>query len=116
MKIPLLILVVLSTAQALAQTDEARRKNFNIRNNIAISGYDPVSYFEGQPKEGEDDLRYSYKGVTYLFTSSSSLKKFKTNPEKFEPAYGGWCAFAMGESGEKVKVDPETYKILNGKL
>jgi hypothetical protein len=27
-----------------------------------------------------------------------------------------WCAFAMGETGEKVKVDPETNKIVDGKL
>jgi hypothetical protein len=44
------------------------------------------------------------------------LLKFKANPEKYKPAYGGWCAYAMGENGEKVKVDPETYKIVDGKL
>ncbi len=34
----------------------------------------------------------------------------------YEPQYGGWCAYAMGNSGEKVEVDPETYKIVDGKL
>lgn len=42
--------------------------------------------------------------------------RLKTSPEKYEPAYGGWCAYAMGETGEKVKIDPETYKIVDGKL
>jgi hypothetical protein len=28
--------------------------------------------------------------------------KFKSKPREFEPAYGGWYAFAMGQSGEKV--------------
>jgi hypothetical protein len=51
-----------------------------------------------------------------LFGSASNLNKFKTNPDKYEPAYGGWCAYAMGETGEQVKVDPETFKILEGKL
>ena len=46
----------------------------------------------------------------------ANLNKFKTNPEKYEPAYGGWCAYAMGATGEKVKIDPETYKILDDKL
>jgi hypothetical protein len=41
---------------------------------------------------------------------------FKSNLVKYEPAYGGWCAFAMGDNGEKVSVDPETFKIVNGKL
>jgi hypothetical protein len=51
-----------------------------------------------------------------LFASQQNLAKFKASPEKFEPAYGGWCAYAMGETGEKVKVDPETFKIIDGKL
>jgi hypothetical protein len=51
-----------------------------------------------------------------LFSSARNYERFKASPEKYEPAYGGWCAYAMGETGEKVKVDPETFKILNGKL
>ena len=41
---------------------------------------------------------------------------FLKNPKNYEPQYGGWCAYAMGSNGEKVEVDPETYKILDGKL
>lgn len=81
-----------------------------------MEGYDPVSYFEGNPVEGDRSISYTQRGVTYYFSSKQALQKFKANPEQYEPAYGGWCAYAMGESGEKVKVDPETYKILNGRL
>ncbi len=81
-----------------------------------MEGYDPVSYFEQKPAEGRDDFRLSYRGVIYRFSSRDNLNRFKASPEKYEPAYGGWCAFAMGESGEKVKIDPETYTILDGKL
>ena len=59
---------------------------------------------------------YIYKGITYLFSSAANREVFKANPEKWEPQYGGWCAFAMGSSGEKVEVDPETYKITDHKL
>ena len=100
----------------LAQTDEVRKKNFNVKKNIAIEGYDPVSYFEGNPKEGEENLSVSHKGITYLFSSAANASRFKSTPEKYEPAYGGWCAYAMGETGEKVKIDPETFKIVDGKL
>ena len=62
------------------------------------------------------ELKTTHKGVVYQFASQANLNKFKTAPDTFEPAYGGWCAFAMGESGEKVKVDPETFKIMDGKL
>ena len=41
---------------------------------------------------------------------------FLKNPTNFEPEYGGWCAYAMGDSGEKVTINPETFKIINGKL
>lgn len=99
-----------------AQSDEARKKNFNIKKSIAIEGYDPVSYFEGKPLEGETKFTVAHKGITYLFASAANANKFKSSPEKYEPAYGGWCAYAMGENGEKVKIDPETFKIIEGKL
>ena len=41
---------------------------------------------------------------------------FKASPAKYEPQYGGWCAYAMGATNEKVEIDPETFKIINGKL
>jgi YHS domain-containing protein len=107
---------VLSVHILVAQSDETRKKNFNIRKNVAIEGYDPVSYFDNNPAEGDPKLPFTHKGVTYQFSSVANLARFKANPEKYEPAYGGWCAFAMGETGEKVKVDPETFKIADGRL
>jgi YHS domain-containing protein len=104
------------TGSTFCQSESVRRTNFNVKKDIAIEGYDPVSYFEGKPTEGKNDIKLTYKGVTYLFTSQTNLNKFKGTPDKYEPAYGGWCAYAMGETGEKVKIDPETYTILNGKL
>ena len=41
---------------------------------------------------------------------------FLKNPSKYEPQYGGWCAYAMGSAGEKVEINPETFKIIDGKL
>jgi YHS domain-containing protein len=99
-----------------AQENETRIKLYNLKKTVALEGYDPVSYFDNKPLEGNDELKVSYKGVTYLFATTNNLTKFKANPEKYEPAYGGWCAYAMGETGEKVKIDPETYKIVGGKL
>jgi len=110
-------LVLLSTfTLSHSQPAATRIKHFNLKKSLALEGYDPVSYFSGKPREGKSDIKYSYNGVTYWFYSQDNLNKFKTSPEKYEPAYGGWCAYAMGDSGEKVKVDPETFKIVNGKL
>ncbi len=99
-----------------AQNDEVRIKHLNLKKQVAIEGYDPISYFTNHPVEGKTEIKFSYKGATYLFASQQNLVKFKASPEKFEPAYGGWCAYAMGETGEKVKVDPETFKIVDGRL
>ena len=44
------------------------------------------------------------------------LMDFEKAPLKYLPQYGGFCAYAMGKSGEKVSVNPETYLISNGKL
>lgn len=112
-----ILLVGLIVAQlAAGQSESERTKQFNVKKKIAIEGYDPVSYFDNQPVEGKSTISYSHKGITYQFANSSNLEKFKSNPEKYEPAYGGWCAYAMGETGEKVKIDPETFKIIDGKI
>lgn len=117
MKTTLLLLVAFVISQtASAQTDALRQKHFNLKKNIALEGYDPVSYFQGKPAEGSDKFKLTHRGVTYLFASAANQATFKASPDKYEPAYGGWCAYAMGEAGEKVKIDPETYKIIEGKL
>ena len=109
-------ILLFSITLASAQSEEVRRNHYNTKKGVAIEGYDPVSYFDGKPLEGKSDLKLTHKGVTYLFDNPSNLNRFKAAPEKYEPAYGGWCAYAMGESGEKVKIDPETFKILDGRL
>src|SRR5690242_8373147 len=112
MKIAAPLILFFCAHFAFGQTEEIRSRNFNIKKNIAIEGYDPVSYFDQKPSEGTAKWTFSYKGVTYQFSNAANLARFKANPEKYEPAYGGWCAYAMGKSGEKVKIDPVTFKIV----
>jgi YHS domain-containing protein len=111
-----IVILVLAGLTSTAQSDEVRRKNFNVKKNIALEGYDPVSFFSNKPEEGDEDITYTHKGITYYFANTANLARFKSSPDKYEPAYGGWCAFAMGDTGDKVKVDPETFKIIDGKL
>ena len=111
-----ILLTTAILAQADAQSDVLRKEHFNVKRNVAIEGYDPVSYFNGKPLEGNPEIKWNYKSVTYQFASKSNLEKFKQSPDKYEPAYGGWCAYAMGDTGEKVKIDPETFTILDGRI
>lgn len=115
-KLVYLSLLVLAASGSLAQTVAERTNHYNIKKNVAIEGYDPVSYFHNRPQEGKSSITETYKGITYLFTNDANRERFKGNPEKYEPAYGGWCAYAMGATGEKVKIDPETFKVIEGKV
>ena len=93
-----------------------RTKNFNTeKGNLALQGYDAVSYFSGEPQKGQKSLSATYKNILYLFVSAKNLATFNASPDKYEPAYGGWCAYAMGAKGEKVEVDAENFKIIKGK-
>jgi YHS domain-containing protein len=94
-----------------------RKKQYNLDDDVAIMGYDPVAYFIlNKAVKGKKELSYVYQGVTYRFSNGATLDAFKKHPEKYEPEYGGWCAYAMGAKGEKVSIDPETFKVINGKL
>lgn len=100
-----------------AQDANLRKTQFNLEKGIAIQGYDPVAYFtQNKAVEGDKANAIFYAGVTYYFSSAANKELFKKDPAKYEPQYGGWCAYAMGAKGEKVEIDPETFKIVNGKL
>lgn len=111
-----LSLAILLFCHFSADTQETKQQHGNLKNGLALEGYDPVSYFNGKPLKGKEELKLRFNGAVYQFATTENLNKFKTTPGRYEPAYGGWCAYAMGETGEKVKIDPETFKILEGKL
>jgi len=114
-----ILFVMLGVLTVKAQDMSAlRKKNFNLeKGSVAIQGYDPVAYFkQNKAIEGTKELAISFEGVTYYFASADDKEEFKKDPVKYEPEYGGWCAYAMGAKGSKVEVDPETFKILNGRL
>jgi YHS domain-containing protein len=108
--------LILLTFQGFSQDASIRKKEFLLDKGTAISGYDPTAYFLGKAQKGKKEFSYTQEGVNYLFANANNLETFKKNPAKYEPQYGGWCAYAMGSKGEKVEVDPETFKIVNGKL
>lgn len=94
-------------------------KNFNVgKDGLALEGMDPVSYFAeggGKPQRGTTEFTHRHRGVTYRFATREHQQAFAKDPEKFEPAYGGWCAFAMAD-GKKVEVDAASFTITEGRL
>jgi YHS domain-containing protein len=113
----LILLVIFFSMTAFAQSESKRTSSFNLEKKVALQGYDPVSYFKtGKPTKGKSSITTTYDGVVYNFSSEATVAIFLKNPSAYEPQFGGWCAFAMGDSGEKVAVNPETFKIIDGKL
>jgi len=113
----LILFVSLISAATFAQTATKRAAEFNLEKKVAIQGYDPVAYFtQKKAVKGKVAIASTYEGVTYNFSSQANKDLFLKNPASYEPQYGGWCAYAMGSSAEKVEIDPGTFKILDGKL
>ena len=88
----------------------------NVDQGIGLKGYDPVAYFiNGAPTKGSEQYSFAWKGVTYRFVSAGNLEKFKSDPEKYLPQYGGYCAYAM--SLDRIAdIDPSRWAIVDGKL
>lgn len=118
LRVALVLPAIFLAIASIAQSDEpARRRNFNTENGVALREFDPVSYFNSsRPLKGNAKLYHNYKGITYYFVNGENLEEFKKSPDKYEPAYGGWCGYTVALSGERVKVNPATYKIINDKL
>lgn len=117
MKKTVFILMLLVATIGFSQNSAKRITLFNLENKLAIQGFDPVGYFkQNKAVKGKKEIATTYEGVIYYFSSVENKNLFLKTPAKYEPQYGGWCAFAMGDSGDKVEINPETYKIIEGKL
>lgn len=124
------------TAQTVAATvsaeavqsppeDTAKKRpalsHYNVdKKGLALEGRDPVAYFPefgGKAVKGDKKITTTHAGVTYRFKSEANRKAFLANPAKFEPAYGGWCSWAMYDGkGDKVEADPDSFTVENGRL
>ncbi len=84
--------------------------------DLALRGYDPVSYFtDGKPMEGSIDITAEHNGAVYRFTSEEHKAMFEGDPDKYAPQYGGYCAFGLAQ-GFKFDGDPNVWKIVDDKL
>jgi YHS domain-containing protein len=112
----LLVLLAGISSNTIAQA-VLRTKDFNLEKGIAIQGYDPVAYFtQNKAVKGSKQFAVAAEGVTYYLSTAANKELFLKDYKKYEPQYGGWCAYAMGATNDKVEIDPETFKIIDGKL
>ncbi|MGE0055327.1 MAG: YHS domain-containing (seleno)protein [Hyphomicrobium sp.] len=82
---------------------------------LAIHGYDVVTFFKGEPAVGSDKFAIAHSGATYRFVNQADLDAFKSDPAKYEPAYGGYCAYGAAVN-KKFDGDPRFWKVVDGRL
>jgi hypothetical protein len=113
----LLLFVCSTIGVSSAQSASKRAASFNLENKVAIQGYDPVAYFkQGKAVKGKKEFAVNADGVIYYCSTADNKAAFAKSYATYEPQYGGWCAYALGLKGEKVEIDPATFKIVGGKL
>jgi YHS domain-containing protein len=83
---------------------------------VGIQGYDPVAYFaDNKPEKGIAQFQSSHEGVIYYFASAEHKATFDSNPTKFVPQFGGFCAYGVSK-GSAVEIDPTAFQIVDGRL
>lgn len=86
------------------------------RSGLALRGVDVVSYFtNGNPSEGRKEISLLHEGGTYRFATQSNKQLFESDPNKFLPAYGGYCAYGTA-TNTKVDGDPYIWHIVENRL
>ncbi len=83
---------------------------------IALQGYDPVAFQTvGQPMKGNPTIMGEYGGYKFVFASKENKTLFEKEPEKYLPAFGGYCAFGVS-IGVLFPVEINTWEIIDGRL
>ena len=86
------------------------------RGDVAIRGYDTVAYFtQAKAVPGSSAFVTEWMGAKWRFASQQHLDRFKASPAQYAPQYGGYCAYGVSQ-GYLVKVDPEAWSVIDGKL
>jgi|GEM_PF-670130 len=83
---------------------------------VAMEGYDPVGYFtEGKAMKGDKKFQAEYQGAMFHFASAEHRDLFIEQPERFAPAYGGYCTQTVA-SGALTPASPLNWTIHGDRL
>lgn len=88
----------------------------NAPSGVGIKGFDPVSYHtDGKAKRGDSKHQTEHEGVVYRFAEADNKRAFEEEPDRYLPAYGGYCAYAMS-NGDIVDINPRNWRVIDGRL
>jgi hypothetical protein len=113
------MLLAFGTTQALAGAAGLSEGEVNTGyfGTVAIHGYDPVAYFTmGKPVEGDPSISYRWLGAEWRFANEDHRARFMADPVAYAPQYGGLCADGVAYDTMTVNIDPQLFRIIEGKL
>jgi YHS domain-containing protein len=112
-RLSLLLLVLGLALPAFAQTKTLLNLD---KAGVAIQGYDPVAFFtDNKPVKGKEEFPARHNGALYYFASKEHRDLFKADPAKYEPAFGGYCAYGVSRN-KLVEIDVQAFQIVDGRL
>jgi YHS domain-containing protein len=83
----------------------------------AISGFDSVAFYTDKKAVlGKPEFAFNYLDAKWVFASQENLTLFQNNPDKYMPAWGGQCAWAVSENTLSKKKLSGSFDIIGGKL
>ena len=85
------------------------------RNDVAVNGWDIISFWQGDPIKGDKDFEHVFMGAEWRFASEANRDLFAINPESFLPEFGGYCAWAVAHD-KLARGNPEHWTLVDGKL
>ena len=86
-------------------------------NNSAIGKHDVLSYHQGKfAEKGSKTFVHNWKGADWHFANEAHRDLFAANPEKFSPAYNGFCSNALSLGEGLIRTNGKVWHIWNGQL
>lgn len=118
------VLTTSVTALCATPTQSPRWHWFADEAGLALGGYDPVAYHTvAEALVGTEALEQEHAGLRYRFSDEATLELFREEPERYLPAFGGWCALglgldpkAIGAPQSRTQPDPTSFKLVDGRL
>ncbi|MES0827530.1 YHS domain-containing (seleno)protein [Ruegeria sp. SCP11] len=90
--------------------------NLGYFNGLAMNGYDVMTYWQGgDPQKGSPEISAEYNGATWVFLHEENRQFFLSDPAKYAPQFGGYCAYAASQNAV-ADVDPFAWRIWDDKL
>lgn len=94
----------------------AQKSDVYVTDGVAVHGYDVVSYFtDGKPVKGDIHFSIKWNNAVWCFSTNEHLNQFKSNPGRYAPQYGGYCAYGLSKN-HKAPTQPDAWTIIDGKL